>query len=275
MPVRTRLLAATAALALGLGGALVVAAPASAAPADSFEVLNSSGDATVPDSLPWAVAQAEADPNHTDIVIGSAAGPVVTLDANLAVTTDVSITGPGASAFTVVGSSAAPADPVIDITGAGPVVVSGMSLSPSTAGNAHGIRSIASTLVLRGLTLDLPGRKADYLHAVADAALAGVLDGPTLRALPESDALEQIQSVLGLGPFAAELVLIRGANAPDVFPRTEGRLSAEIAEQYGAERAPREVADAWRPFRSWAAVHLRAVRELRTHEIARGAAFPR
>ncbi|PXA71767.1 DNA-3-methyladenine glycosylase family protein [Cryobacterium arcticum] len=132
-----------------------------------------------------------------------------------------------------------------------------------------------SPQVLRGLTLDLPGRKADYLHAVADAALAGVLDGPSLRALPAGEALEQIQSVHGLGPFAAELVLIRGANAPDVFPHTEGRLSAEIVEKYGAELAPSDVADAWRPFRSWAGVHLRALRELRTHEIERGAAFPR
>jgi DNA-3-methyladenine glycosylase II len=28
-----------------------------------------------------------------------------------------------------------------------------------------------------------------------------------------------------------------------------------------------EVAEGWRPFRTWAAVHLRALREQRTHEI--------
>ncbi len=31
--------------------------------------------------------------------------------------------------------------------------------------------------VLRTLDLDLPGRKAEYLHAVATAALDGILDG--------------------------------------------------------------------------------------------------
>lgn len=119
-----------------------------------------------------------------------------------------------------------------------------------------------SPQVLGSLDLDLPGRKAEYLHAVAAAALAGQLDGPLLRSLPPAAALEQIQAVHGLGPFAAELVLIRGANAPDVFPRNEKRLNAEIAGLYGPNRPIAEIVEAWRPFRSWAAVHLRALREL-------------
>jgi DNA-3-methyladenine glycosylase II len=56
-------------------------------------------------------------------------------------------------------------------------------------------------------------------------------------------------------------VVVRGANAPDVLPRNEGRLEAEIARRYGPERSPADVAEAWRPYRSWAAVHLRALRE--------------
>ncbi|MFY0409412.1 DNA-3-methyladenine glycosylase family protein, partial [Solicola sp. PLA-1-18] len=74
---------------------------------------------------------------------------------------------------------------------------------------------------LRGLELDLPGRKTEYLHAVADAALDGVLDGRALRGLDPVDAVARVQQVLGLGPFAAELVVLRGANAPDAVPRHE------------------------------------------------------
>ena len=33
----------------------------------------------------------------------------------------------------------------------------------------------------------------------------------------------------GLGPFAAELVVVRGANAADALPRRERRLGAGIA----------------------------------------------
>jgi DNA-3-methyladenine glycosylase II len=119
--------------------------------------------------------------------------------------------------------------------------------------------------LLRTLDLDLPGRKAEYLRAVADAALDGRLDGVKLRSMDPEDALRTVREVKGLGPFAAELVVIRGANAPDVVPRHERRLEDEVAERYG--RLLADVSEAWRPFRTWAAVHLRALREERTREI--------
>jgi DNA-3-methyladenine glycosylase II len=89
-----------------------------------------------------------------------------------------------------------------------------------------------------------------------------------LRAVDPGQAIERIQQVKGLGPFAAELVVIRGANAPDVVPRHERRLDAEIAERYGPGRALADISQAWRPYRTWAAVHLRVLREQRTGEIA-------
>ncbi len=121
---------------------------------------------------------------------------------------------------------------------------------------------------LARLDLDLPGRKSEYLRAVAEAALDGVLDGTALRALDPSQAVQRVQQVKGLGPFAAELVVLRGANAPDALPHHERRLDAEIAEQYGTGRSLPELSQAWRPYRTWAAVHLRALREQRTGEIA-------
>ena len=121
---------------------------------------------------------------------------------------------------------------------------------------------------LARLDLDLPGRKGEYLRAVAQAALEGVLDGTALRALDPSEAVQRVQHVKGLGPFAAELVVLRGANAPDALPNHERRLDAEVAEQYGTGRSIADVSEAWRPYRTWAAVHLRALREQRTGEIA-------
>lgn len=121
---------------------------------------------------------------------------------------------------------------------------------------------------LARLDLDLPGRKGEYLRAVAQAALDGLLDGTALRALDPGQAVERVQQVKGLGPFAAELVVLRGANTPDALPRHERRLDAEIAEQYGPGRTLAEVSEAWRPYRTWACVLLRALREQRTGEIA-------
>jgi DNA-3-methyladenine glycosylase II len=121
---------------------------------------------------------------------------------------------------------------------------------------------------LAQLDMDLPGRKGEYLRAVAEAALDGLLDGAALRAMDPGQAIHDVQQVKGLGPFAAELVVVRGANAPDALPHHERRLDAEIAERYGPGHTLAEVSRAWRPYRTWAAVHLRALREQRTGEIA-------
>ncbi len=120
---------------------------------------------------------------------------------------------------------------------------------------------------LRSLDLDLPGRKTEYLHAVAEAALEGRLDTAVLRSVDPEQAVRSVQEVLGLGPFAAELVVLRGANAPDALPTHELRLVEEVRERYGAQRDLAEVAEAWRPLRTWAAVHLRVLRERRTAEV--------
>lgn len=77
-----------------------------------------------------------------------------------------------------------------------------------------------------------------------------------------------MKDVKGLGPFAAELVVVRGANTPDALPRHERRLDAEITERYGPHHTLPEVSSRWRPFRTWAAVHLRTLREERTHEVS-------
>jgi DNA-3-methyladenine glycosylase II len=124
-----------------------------------------------------------------------------------------------------------------------------------------------SPVELRSLDLDLPGRKTEYLQAVAEAALDGRLDGSALRAMEVEDAVRTVQEVKGLGPFAAELVVLRGANAPDAIPHNERRLDEEITFRYGAGRTLADISDNWRPFRTWAAVHLRSLRETRTHEI--------
>ena len=62
--------------------------------------------------------------------------------------------------------------------------------------------------------------------------------------------------------FVTVRTLATAANFPDVLPRNEGRLSEEVMERYGADRSIDEIAEAWKPFRSWAGVHLRALRAL-------------
>ncbi|MFE2441078.1 DNA-3-methyladenine glycosylase family protein [Streptomyces sp. NPDC021218] len=121
--------------------------------------------------------------------------------------------------------------------------------------------------VLRAITR-IPGLtevKLERLHALAEAADAGGLDAARLRAMPVDDALTALRTLPGIGPFSAELILIRGAGHPDVFPRHEPRLHAAIATAYGLDgTAPGDIgrlagiADGWRPYRSWIGLLLRA-----------------
>jgi DNA-3-methyladenine glycosylase II len=103
--------------------------------------------------------------------------------------------------------------------------------------------------------------KVDRLRAIADAALAGELDAGRLRAMAPADALTQLQTLPGIGPFSAELILIRGAGNPDHFPANERRLHAAMADAYQlTDPSPAQLADIsdkWAPYRSWVALLLR------------------
>ncbi|GAA0254302.1 DNA-3-methyladenine glycosylase 2 family protein [Cryptosporangium japonicum] len=119
------------------------------------------------------------------------------------------------------------------------------------------------------LTIDafdgLPEVKLERLHGLARAAADGSLAAERLRALRPTEALAQLRGLPGVGPFSAELTLIRGAGAPDVFALAERRLHASMVELYrlrGSEPARlREVARRWSPYRSWVSVLIRSARE--------------
>ena len=121
---------------------------------------------------------------------------------------------------------------------------------------------------LRGLT----ARKGGYLSALAQAAREGVLDAGALRALPADQALDRLEGLPGIGPFSAQVILVRGAGEPDLLPARERRLARAVALAYGLDAAPsgpalEQLAANWRPHRSWVSFLLRVFLEEETHEI--------
>lgn len=125
------------------------------------------------------------------------------------------------------------------------------------------IDAFPAPAVLSTLTA-FPGlteRKIGYLRNLGAAAAAGSLDSDRLRDLPRGEALSELQALPGIGPFSAELVLLRGAGDPDAVPTQERRLLAALAAAYdvpATAEALAEVAEGWRPYRTWACVLLRA-----------------
>jgi DNA-3-methyladenine glycosylase II len=108
----------------------------------------------------------------------------------------------------------------------------------------------------------LAGVKAERLRELAGAALAGELDASHLRTGDPDERLRDLQRLAGIGPFSAELILVRGAGDPDFFPAFESRVHRAMRAAYGvpadtgADRL-HEIAERWRPYRSWVALLLR------------------
>ncbi len=113
-----------------------------------------------------------------------------------------------------------------------------------------------------GLTGLTPEVKVHRLRAVAQAALDGVLDGERLRAMDPDDAIAALCAIDGIGPFSAELILVRGAGHPDRFPQHEGRLHQEMSAVYGVPKDDVAqlalIAQRWAPFRSWVSFFYRS-----------------
>lgn len=109
----------------------------------------------------------------------------------------------------------------------------------------------------------LPLPKVEWLRELARATDDGFLDAGRLRALPPEEALRELRELPGVGAFSAELILVRGAGAPDVLPMAEPRVRQAVRVLYGlpgepsAEQMARS-AEPWRPLRSWVCLLLRA-----------------
>ena len=112
---------------------------------------------------------------------------------------------------------------------------------------------------------DFPGIESTRmarLHGVAQAALDGQLDAAALRAASHEAALADLQRINGLGPVYATLVYLRSTGVKDALTLGEPRLADYLRHYYGLTKAPgaaavERIAEAWRPFRTWASVLFR------------------
>jgi DNA-3-methyladenine glycosylase II len=104
-------------------------------------------------------------------------------------------------------------------------------------------------------------QKARYLHALAQAALAGKLRQVHFDHLPDEEAVALLCEIPGVGRWTAAVALLRGLGRLDAFPA--GDLGLQLAAQrvLGLGQRPsegelRSVAERWRPWRGYAALYL-------------------
>jgi AraC family transcriptional regulator, regulatory protein of adaptative response / DNA-3-methyladenine glycosylase II len=105
--------------------------------------------------------------------------------------------------------------------------------------------------------LGMPKSRAAALSAVAAAAVAD-------RHLFDAncgldDAVKRLRAIRGVGEWTAQYIALRQLREPDAFPAADLGLLRAIAGREGRPHSSSELlsrADAWRPWRAYAAQHL-------------------
>ncbi len=107
------------------------------------------------------------------------------------------------------------------------------------------------------LTPGMPGARAKALSALA----AAVVDDPQLLGLNRSldEAVARLKALPGVGEWTAQYIALRGMREPDAFPAADVGLMRALADGDGVRPNAAQLldrAEAWRPWRAYAAQHL-------------------
>ena len=142
----------------------------------------------------------------------------------------------------------------------------------SRLSQSHGA-PLAEPLALPGLThlfptpealaaldpasLPMPGARARALVGLAQAAAADPLLFSPRGSLEA--AVARLKALPGIGEWTAQYIALRQLREPDAFPHGDIALMRALADEAGVRPSPAELArraEAWRPWRAYAALHL-------------------
>jgi DNA-3-methyladenine glycosylase II len=117
----------------------------------------------------------------------------------------------------------------------------------------------SSDATLRSIGLSYA--KARALRELAQAVVSGELDFETLAALSDDQVLARLVGLRGVGPWSAQVFMLRQLHRPDVFPAGDIGLRHAIAMLDDLPVTPTVLeaearALAWQPYRSYAAGYL-------------------
>ncbi|VAX02313.1 Methylphosphotriester-DNA--protein-cysteine S-methyltransferase (EC 2.1.1.n11) / DNA-3-methyladenine glycosylase II [hydrothermal vent metagenome] len=106
-------------------------------------------------------------------------------------------------------------------------------------------------------SLGMPGTRARALSALSEAAL----ETPNMFSASQApDAtLERLKTLPGVGDWTSQYILMRALCEPDAFPAADIGLMRAMASKEGQRPTPATLlqhAEAWRPWRAYATLHL-------------------
>ena len=128
----------------------------------------------------------------------------------------------------------------------------GGEVTPQTV-LAHDVETLRSF----GLSM----QKAAYGHEIGRAHVEGRIDFDHLEGLSDAEATARLTAIKGVGLWTAETFLMFCAGRMDVFPGGDIALQEAMKWADGLDVRPREKAayaraEAWRPWRAYAAMLL-------------------
>ncbi len=111
---------------------------------------------------------------------------------------------------------------------------------------------VAASTPARIATIGVPMKRAETLHSLARL----LVDTPTLLDPgPSIDpTVDRLCTLPGIGPWTAAYIAQRALRWPDAFPESDLGLKHALQERSAARI--RKIAEPWRPWRSYAAMHL-------------------
>lgn len=105
----------------------------------------------------------------------------------------------------------------------------------------------------------LSSAKVEYLEHAARAFEDNGYDKEYFPALSDDEVTEELERIRGVGPWTANMFLMFALGRPDVFPVEDLGIRKGMQGLYGEDidrSAMTELAEPWRPYRSYAALYL-------------------
>jgi len=103
--------------------------------------------------------------------------------------------------------------------------------------------------------------KVSFIKDLAARVVSGSLPLDHIAQMPDEEAIEALVAVKGIGRWTAEMFLMFSLARPDVLAVDDYGLRAAMMSLYCLTELPkaatmREVAEAWRPYRSYGCLYL-------------------
>ena len=104
-------------------------------------------------------------------------------------------------------------------------------------------------------------KKVSYVKDLAQRVHSGELDLAHISQMDDKEIIKSLVAVKGIGPWTAEMFLIFSLARPDVLAVADYGLQVAMKRLYNLESLPkpaamREIAEPWRPYRSYASLYL-------------------